>query len=260
MTNSSKKIDSDDPLFRALCLSLENSEESFNSGILHLSHTQKRFITELKDEQTKFAEHRQAEESVSTWKKIGNFVESIFIALGIVAGVCAAGSGAPVVAAVLITAALWRIGYELVQSLHLGNTIQKALIPQELKDHDKVCQMLHTAVTTIDIASRIALALGTGYSAYQMTGQMKNIFQIASVFTTGASAGAQVTTAIKKAQAANLQSLSMQYQANRNFTEQTLETLRDDVKASNGRFQKQAQLNRMLLEAESNARQAVIGQ
>ncbi len=255
---SLEKVDATDPLFRALSLSMESTEESFKIGVLRLSHQQKRYIQELKEAQDSLSQERRAQENVSTWQKIGGFVEAIFIALGVVAGVCAAAAGSSALAVALITAAIWRIGYEVIHALHLEKTIQDTLIPQELKNHDQICEMLKIAVTTIDIASRLTLAVGTGYSAYQMTGQMKNIFQIASLAATGVTTGVQLTTGIKRAQAQKLRSMAMEHGAYRDHSQRTMESLRQELEENSKRTQKQAQIGRNILDADHAAKSAVI--
>lgn len=247
----------DDPLTRALVLSFESSDESFRCGVLHLSAKQKRYISDLQEAQQKARDERAAQENVSTWQKVGRFVEAIFIALGVVAGVCAAAAGSSALAVVLITAAIWRIGYEVIQALNLGQTIQDALIPQELKNRDQVCNALQTAATVIDITSRIALAVGTGYSVYQMTGQMKNIFQIASLMATGASTGISVTAGIKKAQAERLKAMAMEHGAQSDLSQKELESLRQDLDEASNRTQNQARTSRQILDADHQAKKAV---
>jgi hypothetical protein len=247
----------DDPLSRALVLSFESNEENFRTGVLHLSHQQKRYIHDLQEAQKKATEERSAQENVSTWQKVGRFFEAVFIALGVVAGVCAASAGSSALAVVLITAAIWRISYEVIQALRLGQTIQDALVPQEVKNRDQICSMLSTTATVIDITSRLALALGTGYSAYQMMGQTKNIFQIASLLATGASTGIQVTTGVKKAQAERLKAMAMEHGAYRDFSKRGLDDLRQEVEASSNRAQAHAKTSRSLLDADHQAKQAI---
>lgn len=255
---SLEKIDSCDPLFHFLSLSMESGEESFKVGILRLNNKHKRYIQELKTTQETIAKERKAQENVSTWQKISTFTEAIFIALGVAAGVCAASAGSTALAIVLITAAIWRIGYEVIQALNLGKTIQDTLIPQELKNRDSICEMLQNVVTTIDIASRIALAAGTAYSAYQMTGKTKDIFQIASLAATGVSAGVSVATGVKRAQAMKLRSMVMENSAHRDYSERDLESCRQEIEEINKRTQKQAQTGRNILDADHAAKSAVV--
>lgn len=246
-----------DPLLRSLALAHETSEAGYSVGLMRLSYQQERHIEALKQEQNKLQTQRTQQTTLSTWQKITNFVSCIFIAIGLVAGVCAGAAGSGVVAVALITASLWRIGSEVVRALSLKQKILDAIVPQEVANRAKICRVLEVAAQVFDLGSHITIIALSGYvGANILASSAKNVFQLASLAATAAQTGVSGVLSVKQAQSSYTQADVTEHQARTAKFKREADLLREDLEQQAIRLEQISKSSRLDLEADYSAKQA----